>query len=688
MSIADDVKPSRILDARPTAKFLADEMKKHKGVDIIALDDGSTTNARDYFAPLMLKYNHIFNEIELRATVFAGLSQSQNIKLETRWLHNRMRHIRMMLAQVTYKSSDYACVTLNIKGFNFAYIYVLMVDDPAIAYVSIGDSMKSYDGEWRDLMTTIDGLNYALQEYSQEIDAIVKQIRFPHTPKMDVYFSAKLKQAVVTKIRNRIFQDDLDKKLAALAWFVARRKHTVTPAFKKFATALGRGQPKNDLRHDELFLIMGSIYDTRPSQRLAPLESRISSIGQKLTQLTPDETSHPLNSGYQAWNEVIATQLTLDLILNMICPGFSVHSFWIMLYGTSQYIFNSQEMQARIAQSQTIRLTPRDKRTSKILTDVAICAVNEYCGRTWRASLDDETTRPNVLKHGSRLVFEYIYALYCFHSRLGQFHGDFHCENATVLRTFRDESPTPSSDLDLDSVYIGYIIGDAAYCFQSMATSGYVIDFSRSINMDNPMWIERVIDKYHLYFGWPKPDNIAAFDENVYGALDNSAKLARLKKIASAFDPWEFANTTLIQCSDAVSGTSLEKLLLGIRERAASILATVLESENPGANIQWATYTILTEFWESRPAAEISAVGTFGAIYRFDNEMKYSAKSLKTLPRSISAGPIVRDEDDEPIDMYVFPANLIRARYKMMDENMQEMIGRSIISDGESDKKV
>lgn len=658
-------------DARPPAGRLADEMKKYKSMhDQITLTDGTVMTAQEYFGPVMLEYSQIFNELELRQTIFAGLGElADSIHLDTKWVHDRMRHIRMMLAQVTYKSSDYACVTLSINDFNFAYIYVLMIDDPEIAYVSVGDSMKSYDGEWRDLMTTIDGLNYALQEYSQEIDAMAKKIKMPHVPKMNVYFSAKLKQSVATKIRSRIFRDGLDKKLATLAWFVAKRKHITSSAFKKFAAGIGTGRPVKDRRHDELFLIIGSIYDPRPSQRSAPLASRISSVGQKLIQLTPDETSHPLNAGYQAWNEVIATQMTLDLILNMICPGFSVHSFWIMLYGTSEYIFNSQEMQARIAQSQTIRLTPRDKRTSKILTDTAICSVNEYCGRTWRAVLSDDTSRAGTIAHSSKFVFEFIYALYCFHARLDQFHGDFHCENATILRMFHDASTSS----DLDSLYVGYIIGDSAYCFQSMAASGYVIDFSRSISMNNPLWIERIIDKCQLYFKWPKPDNVNEFNANVYAALDDSSALERLKKIASGFDIWEFANTTLIQCGNVIHGMPLEKLLLGIRDRAFQILSVLLE--NPGGVAHWAAYTILTEFWQSKSLSEISSLGTFGGIYRFDNELKYSANSLDTLPRSMSHGAIVRDRNDEPADMYVFPSNLIRARYKMMSENMQEMFG-------------
>lgn len=655
---------------RPTARELGTEMKKYKSMhDLVTRPDGSTTSVQEYFGSLMFEYSQTYADIELRDIVLSGLPPTADINLDTRWLHIRMRHIRMMLAQVTYKSSDYACVTLDIGGFNFAYIYVLMVDDPAIAYISLGDSMKSYDGEWRDLMTTIDGLNYALREYSQEIDAMAVNIKLRRNPKMNVYFSAKLKESIINKIRSRIFADDLAKKLATLAWFVSTRKYIVSPEFKKFATALGGRELKPSRRLDELFLIMGSIFDSRPSQMSVPIESRISSVGQKLIQLTPDESSHPLNACYQSWNEVIATQLTLDLILNMICPGFSVHSFWIMLYGTSQYIFNSREMQERIVQSQTIRLTPRDKRTDKILTDTAICTVNEYCGRTWRAVLMDKTSRDGVLIHSSKLVFEYIYALYCFHVRLGQFHGDFHCDNATVLRAFRDDSNAATA-------YIAYIIGDVAYCFQDLGNAGFVIDFSRSCAMNNPAWIERVIDKYRLYFGWPKPADASVFDANVYAALDDPMVLERLKKNASAFDIWEFANTTLVQCGDAIAGSQLEKLLRGICDRVLEILSRVLKpaTEYMSDN-SWAAFTILTTFWHGRTVSSMSDIGTFGAIYRFDNEMKYSAQSLGTLPKSISSGSIVRDNDDDPVDMYVFPANLVRARYKMFEENMRDLTG-------------
>jgi hypothetical protein len=642
-------------DTHPTAAFLAAEMKKCTSSDQqILAADGSMKPAREIFGKIAYEYANNFNEIELREIIKPG-----NVNLDTSAVHGRMRRIRMMLSQLIYKSSNYACVTLGLSDFNFAYIYILLLDEPKVAYVSIGDSLKSYDGEWRDLMMTVDSLNYVLREYGVEIDSLENDISIGVDPKINIYFNVPLKESTIGTIRDHISRDGLTRKLAAISWLVARSRDSRSPGFNKFADLLGKKKIKMTPRLDDLLKIIGSIFDTRISQLDTPVDARATRIGQKLIHITPDEASHPLNNLYQAWNEILVSQQTLDLIINMVAPGFAAHSFWIMIYNTSKFIFNDKSIRTRIVQSQTIRLTPNDKRTDKILSDSTICSVNEYCGPTWKSYIISDT--PDVISYGEKYIFELIYGIYCLHARLNQFHGDFHCENATIKK-----------DLVTGDRYVGYIIGDSAYCFPDFGRSGYVIDFSRSIEMDNPRWVERIIEKYEMYFKWPTSDTKAAFDENVYAALDNPAVLARLKRIASAFDIWEFTNTTIVQVGDIIGvDTRVGALLKKINSQCMEILKLVLEPDG-NQDLEWSANIILTSNFEARPIKKMTE--RFSGIYRFENELKYSARSLDKLPKSFSAGPITRDGNDVSVDMFMFPAGLIRARYKMFEENMKELM--------------
>lgn len=653
---------------RMPARELFTEMKKYKSEKEIVKGTNHTT--AEVFGPIIAKYSRNYDDRELRSLI----NVHDDVHVDTGELHVRLSHIRFLLAQSVVGLANYACITLSMNDFNFAYIYVLLRNPPEVVYISIGDSIQSYDGEWRGLMTNTAGYEYVIKNYADVFDKILTTTKFKNATKMHIYYNTSLLGNTIAALKSLVNDTYLGKNLLGLAWFVGKyesKSKILSPAFAKFCKLGGDFDMAlfDSVKLDDIYRIIGSFLDKKASPGHSVIDNSVR-CGQKLIQLTPDETSHPLSTSYQAWNEIQVTKEATDLVINMICPGFAIHSFWLMIFETTKFMYNIKDMRARIAQSQTIRLTPNDKRTNKILSSQAVCVTNEYCGPTFRHSILEPTLGPKTLQFGSKYVFEMVYALFCMHSLLNQFHGDFHCDNATIMQLV-DPVENPNRK-------ICYIVGNDKFSFNHNGSYGCVIDFSRSIHMDNPMWIERITEKYELYFpSWWKQQN-SSF---VYDALDDSSILELLKRRATAFDIYEFAHTSLQQCEKILKGTELGSLLESIKSEASAILTESLETihENISGSSEkkqndWAALTILKKYWPSARITEFPTKDVFCGIYTYNNEQKYSARSYESLPRSISHGPIIRDNDDEPVDLYSVPALAIKMRYALWNEILSDFL--------------
>lgn len=668
-----------------SAHELMNEMKKYKSFDDkVIQQDGSAKPWGDICRPILAEYSYNYDEYELKK-----IMNTQIKNVDTAELHIRMRHIRTLLAQIITKSTNYACITLSIAGFNFAYLYVLLSDPLDVEFISLGDSVKSYDGEWRGMTMNKVTFDYIINQYGHVVDKLVGVMKFKQKPKVNIYYNTSLKPNIINSLNDLVNKTQLGIHLLALSWFIAsyaNKNQDITPMFAKFKSLGGLLNIEATMENsaaDDIYTLLGSIFDIRKTiQKNLSIQERSVRTGQKLIQLTPDEASHPLNDSFNVWNEIAVTHNALDLILNQICPGFAIHSFWLMIYETSKFMYNIKDMRARIAQSQTVRLTPADKRTNKILSSKAVCVVNEYCGPTFRFSLTNKSLRENTLQHGSKYMFELMYELFCLHSLLGQFHGDFHCENATVMRLSdtREDGAKCSETGAFDSSAnhldwkIAYIIGEDAIALPHDGSYGCIIDFSRSVAFDNPIWIERIVEKYELYFGKLSDAAFIGFEANVYAGLDESRVLERLKRIASAFDIYEFTHSALTQCKDVLARTQVGQLLESIRTTAKDILMSLEKPIVAEIMPDWSTHVVLKKHWSFGHVDELkSDTGIFRGVYTYNNPMTYSARLYEELPRSIAKNPIIRDPDDEPVDMYSNMASKIKAIYQIRNANIAEI---------------
>lgn len=652
-----------------TARELLEEMKKYKSADSkTVLANNKTVSASDMFFPIIMDYSREYEYYELRQIMGTNMPS----RLDFTELHERLRHMRSLFAQPVIDVADFACITLSIDKFNFAYLYISVSDDPRIDYISIGDSMKSYDGEWRGMIMNMITYTHIIKNYPAFVDALVAAAKYTMSYKIRMFYNTKIISRVITAIERVVTESHIGENLLALTWFVGwytkLRSKQMSQEFGEFCKLGGTIKLENfsSIEMDDVYRIVGSFFDARASQAKHSVFERSVRVGQKLVQLTPDEVSHPLNSEYQSWNEIAVTRDTTDLLLNMISPGFAIHSFWLILFETSKFMYNIDETRTKIEKSQTARLTPADKQTTKILSTQAVCMINEYCGPTWGYSLMNKTLSAKTLIVGKKYVFEYIYSLLCMHSRLGQFHGDFHCDNATIMQLTEQN----------EGKWIGYIACGDKFVFRHDGSYGCVIDFSRTVHMDNPLWIERIIEKYELYFGKELSTIGPQWSSILYEAFDESKTLELLKHKVSGFDIYEFALTSLMRCGSGINGTEIAVLMQLLKDEVSKILLNVVgPRDKVDHSVDWAAHILLKKCWENENVNEFSQDKEFIGIYAHDNPMTYSISSYSSLPRTISRGTVFRDPEDEPVDLYQNGACAIKLRYDLWDKNMSGLMG-------------
>ncbi len=651
-----------------SATEVIEEAKRFKSADALVQTKFGVRTTAEYFFPVIEAYVHNYLLHELQETVAGGtdavewrrkLTASMDLSQHVA----RYQMIGQLLGAIVPNTSAYACVTLSLAAgagvgagvsgsgdvdvaFNFAYVYVSLAGGRGAyktAYISIGDSLPSPSGEWRGLTCDFHAYTLTLEKYAHVIDDLVGSMPFKQAPEMHVFYGSQLSDDIVTELRGYVEERRYLEHLMALAWFVAHQERAPS---REFAAALRVGQrPKMpEVVAADLYRLMGSMGRT---------EKTLERIGQKLMYMTPDELDHQMNPEYQAWNEVATWAGAVDLVLNAICPCVAVASTWFFVHGVGKSaasLFNRKETRARIALSETVRLTPADARVDKILSDTAVCMVGEHVGPTFGQAAANVTT-----KH----VFEIVYAALCLHSRMGKIHGDLHCDNVTLAATAAD--PTH---------HVMYIIGEDSYVFDGADRFGCIIDFSRVVDVGSVVWIERVIDKFKMYFKRPAQmgrADAAAFDARIYGAIDDATLMATVVRATSAFDLYEFA-LTLGKRPGVVPAVAA--LLCDIMADARTILLGILDltQELPS---EWPAATVIKKRWRPTPQADVAGTGGVGGVggvgltgmYCADNPMRYSARAYETLPRSLAKAPMIRDAQDAPVDSYFHYTLDIKSRY-------------------------
>ncbi len=235
----------------------------------------------------------------------------------------------------------------------------------------------------------------------------------------------------------------------------------------------------------------------------------------------------------------------------------------------------------------------------------------------------------------SKIIFDYVWAIYAINTRIGVIHGDLHLNNATVYRYYalydRD------GNLIVDNPVVKYTIDDKTWTFPYVGCYGMLIDFSRGIISTNHVkntngeyasgiladteqssqyfkeQRNRILKMLNQYF----PTFMKSHKDKVLSLLIDNFDLAF--KIISAVDIYSLTTniTNMLELefeklNDEKSNKNgvelipeIKKLMSRIGKRSEELLLDGLNGaiSKKITDIGWPAYTIMNEFFSDFASA-------------------------------------------------------------------------------------
>jgi len=438
--------------------------------------------------------------------------------------------------------------------------------------------------------------------------------------------------------------------------------------------------------------------------------------GQKIFPLTVYGAIREENINFMAWREIYITNLCSNLALNFICGGFSFIGCWFYIQNSSVSAFDNKSLHEQYSNSATAKDISRQLKIADklnyqnsdktnptinskfmklshaiqrammvseseiVLTDAAICVVSEYVGypvRDWprrnmeilRSCRINKADPDNLANIGlfTKHMFEFVYNLYCMHSRTFIIHGDLHMNNVTMCSHARIYEH--AGEIKMIKPYVLYIIDpDTVFMFPHNGMYGTIIDFSRSMigdydkisNEFGHRYAEmyfydqrlRMLNFIYTYF----PDVIDKYGSKIETLLLENYAL--MFKILSAIDIYVlFSNMSIVLEHDELFVTkklSLApggmKLVNSMRTKAKDFflrnIADVAEGKiNDPSNIEWPALLIINEYFKQylinsdKDIADAETI-TICDVFNYTNPLKYDIEDPE------SWGPILSMEPE------------------------------------------
>jgi len=248
------------------------------------------------------------------------------------------------------------------------------------------------------------------------------------------------------------------------------------------------------------------------------------SAGVKTIPMTMQEFYSVNDVSYESWRELYFGIICSNLPLNKICAGFPFIAGYTFIQNVDATFFDNSSMivkyiNGKIAcniNNQLVNVNdlteendrPRNKKFKRLshlidksilysesnieMSNVALGIFYEDIGRTFSnwIRMNDNLPEENKLDKFSRLlfktpslmhkiIFEYIYEIYCMHSINKIIHLDLHLNNITIYlgdRVITKRNPNPRCLYILDD--------NNAFLFHDLGYYSSIIDFSRAILYD------------------------------------------------------------------------------------------------------------------------------------------------------------------------------------------------------------
>jgi len=444
-----------------------------------------------------------------------------------------------------------ACFRVKFQGLSAIYAYAYMAGGE-ITYICTGYSFRSQDGEFRSGFIKFEQFEvlYGMDEYREAFDIVekmvVQKLSTNYEFHVEMYFAQSESKEQCQKYENLINNLRLPIKLYILCWLrdfykihEGTMENHVNETYKYIIYQTVDipiiERVINILDREGLFYLwyrINTISDFSEEKSYSGYDSNAAQCGQKLIPITVFEALKTKDINFNVWRELYITNLSTNLVINYISPSFPMITNWFYIQNSNVNLFDNPSMHekysnSKIASEVSVQLRKIDaynyinnnrkcgpinnkfERLSRAiqksivysdsdirLTDLCICLNVEYAGLTWR----NIPAYAYAIRHGKyidifvkkdkffKLMFEYIYSLYCANLRMGVMHGDLHLNNVTLKILYTTDEYTNTKVL--------YILGEEAYLFPSDGTCAVIIDFSRGIIGD----YDRIVKEFSVNF--------------------------------------------------------------------------------------------------------------------------------------------------------------------------------------------
>lgn len=610
---------------------------------------------------------------------------------------------------------------------NYAYIFGNIIprsnfeNNINIQYYTVGPSLLSKDGEYRAGICTFD--NYTqiykiMPKLWQDVKDYVRKLYLKNNWQLSykIFTMNTIKDQKKSAIDRIVSNHLLDHNFLALCWFKTVYEYYYKVIAQHIAENFSKIFTKNinDLKmfeslekkyKNEIQLLY--LTSSQNFFNYSKKKYKVIPMGQKFIPINETELLEPLKLDHKPWREVLISKRASDLVINGISPS-------IPLFGEFFYIGNSNESlydnpaqyqkleESKIAQEIVKLLKQAQKGTyiqrkipqsnrqisdwvnsnfrslnkriqdpitysnnNIIMSNISLCFVSEYVGRTIYDIMTDKTHgyaktigHPLSVRNYNifaRYLFDICYTLYCLNTKIHVIHGDLHLNNATIGHFIEADNS------------ILYIIGDMQFVFPHKGAFGFVIDFSRSIidiNYINTLK-DKFIEKNHKIVNDEQLFRSQEINRMVYTYISMFPNKKQKKddliyifknyfsvsfKLLSAIDMYMFCSKLKFVLNDIKAPKSHIDLVKKIYKIAESFITSEMNNliENPKKysqhinTIDWPNMAIIkrcfTEF-----IAPVDEMQNICDVFIYDNNMKYSCDKFNMYPPYLGAAHYMKN---------------------------------------------
>lgn len=421
-------------------------------------------------------------------------------------------------------------------------------------YYCFGGAFISQDGEYRRKFLPFEHLEESLIAYAKEFDKVesllLQKMEQGNIKLYADMFYPKDFEGSQSKFEEFINKERIAIKLLMLCWFSDYHtiyhgviENHINPAYQHLIF-----DEEDDDVYQEIFGLIGTYSDYLFAIKFFQYNSPASKLGktgsvrtgQKIFPLTKNAIANIYDINSPVWKEMLISTLCADLLVNLISPSFSFINDWFLIQNIHPGFFDNVSQYEKFEQSkigEEIReqlqivdqlnyvkkpsargaMIPINSKFQKmsnktrgvinyaesnvILTDIAININSEYVGLPIRDAPAhiEKLGKTNPMhrfssdyKFFAKIMFDYVYALYCANYHIGIMHGDLHVNNSSLYHFFylKDELV----EKEPKTIYI--LDEEKTYIFDHISFYGVLIDFSRSI-LGKKSIVENIYDELY-----------------------------------------------------------------------------------------------------------------------------------------------------------------------------------------------